>query len=49
MTDKLVQVILDLAKIETKQYDATKSVINKAYIPRERVVVNGIKYEELRK
>jgi heptose-I-phosphate ethanolaminephosphotransferase len=49
MTDNLVHVLLDLAKIETKQYDATKSVINKAYIPKERVVVNGIKYEELRK
>ena len=49
MTDNLVHVLLDLAGIETKQYDATKSVINEKYIPRERVVVDGLKYESLRK
>ena len=48
MTDSLVHVLLDLAGIETKQYDATKSVINEKYIPRERVVVDGLKYESLR-
>ena len=49
MTDNLVHVMLDLAKIETKQYDATKSVINPAFIARDRIVTNGLKYEELRK
>ena len=49
MTDNLVHVLLDLAGIETKQYDATKSVINEKYIPRERIVVDGLKYEALRK
>ncbi len=49
MTDNLVHVILDLAKIQTKQYDATKSVINPAFVARDRIVTNGLKYEELRK
>ena len=49
MTDNLVHVLLDLAGIETKQYDATKSIINEKFIPRERVVVDGLKYEALRK
>lgn len=49
MTDNLVHVLLDLADIETRQYDATKSLINPSYIIRDRIVVNGLKYEELRK
>lgn len=49
MTDNLVHVILDLAKIQTKQYDATKSVINPGFVARDRIVTNGLKYEELRK
>lgn len=47
MTDNLVHVLLDLAGIETKQYDASKSVINEDYIPRERLI-SGIRYEDLR-
>ncbi len=49
MTDNLVHLILDLAKIQTKQYDATKSVINPAFVARDRIVTNGLKYEDLRK
>ncbi len=49
MTDNLVHVLLDLAGIETKQYDATKSVVNEKFIPRDRIVVDGLKYEMLRK
>ncbi len=49
MTDNLVHVLLDLASIETKQYDPTKSVINEKYIPRERIVADGLRYEALRK
>ena len=49
MTDSLVHVMLDLAGIETKQYDPTKSVINQAYKERDRIVINGMKYEVLRK
>jgi heptose-I-phosphate ethanolaminephosphotransferase len=48
MTDNLAQVMLDLAGIETKQYDSTKSVVNKSYIIKDRVI-NGIKYEDLKK
>ncbi len=48
MTDNLVHVLLDIVGIKTKQYNPTKSAINKDYIPTERIVVNGIKYEELR-
>ena len=47
MTDNLVHVLLDLAGIETKQYDPSKSVINEAYVPRERLI-NRIRYEDLR-
>ena len=49
MTDNLTHVMLDLANIETKQYDPTKSVINQAYKVRDRIVINGLKYEDLRK
>ena len=48
MTDNLAQVMLDLANIETKQYDSTKSVVNPSYIIKDRVI-NGIKYEDLKK
>ena len=48
MTDNLVHVMLDLSDIETKQYDPTKSVINHNYKIRDRIVVNGLKYEDLR-
>lgn len=48
MTDNLAQVMLDLANIETKQYDPTKSVVNPSYIIKDRVI-NGIKYEDLKK
>ena len=48
MTDNFIHMLLDLAGIQTKQYDASKSVINDVYIPRERVI-NGIRYEDLRK
>ena len=47
MTDNLVHILLDLAKIETSQYNASKSVINKDFVPRERII-NKTKYEELR-
>jgi heptose-I-phosphate ethanolaminephosphotransferase len=47
MTDNIVHMFLDLAGIETKQYDASKSVINDAYVPRERLI-NGIRYEDLK-
>lgn len=47
MTDDLVHVLLDLAKIKTKQYDPTRSVINEAYTPRERYI-GGVLYEDLR-
>ena len=49
MTDNLVHVMLDLSGIETKQYDSTKSVINQAYKEQDRIVINGMKYEDLRK
>ena len=49
MTDNLAHVMLDLSNIETKQYDPTKSVINQAYKIRDRIVINGLKYEDLRK
>ena len=48
MTDNLVHVMLDLSDIETKQYDPTKSVINHNYKIRDRIIVNGLKYEDLR-
>ena len=48
MTDNLAQVMIDLASIETKQYDSTKSVVNPSYIIKDRVI-NGIKYEDLKK
>ena len=48
MTDNLVHVLLDLAGITTRQYNPQKSLINSSYIPAERVI-NGIKYEDLRK
>ena len=49
MTDNLVHVMLDLSGIETKQYDPTKSIINQSFKPRDRIVINGMKYEDLRK
>ena len=48
MTDNLVHVMLDLANIETKQYDASKSVVNNNYILKDRFI-NGIRYEDLKK
>ena len=47
MTDNLAHLLLDLANIETTQYDSSKSVINKNYISRPRII-NGLKYEDLR-
>lgn len=49
MTDNLAHVIIDLAGITTKQFDATKSVVNSAFVERDRIVTNGLKYEDLRK
>lgn len=48
MTDNLVHTLLDLAKIQTKQYDTTKSVINDKFVEIPRIV-NGIRYEDLRR
>ena len=49
MTDNLVHTIIDLAGITTKQFDATKSVVNEAFVIRDRIVADGKKYEDLRK
>lgn len=48
MTDSLVHTLLDLAKIKTKQYDPTKSIINDKFVEIPRIV-NGIRYEDLRR
>ena len=47
MTDDIIHVLLDLADIKTNEYDATRSVINEAYLLRTRVI-NGTRYEDLR-
>ena len=47
MTDDIVHLLLNLAQIETKQYNPTRSVINPAYGVRARYV-DGTKYEDLR-
>ena len=49
MTDNLSHAIIDMAGITTKQFEATKSVVNDAFTERPRIVTNGKKYEELRK
>ncbi len=48
MIDDIIHVVLDLSDIKTTEYDASRSVINDAYIQRERVI-NGTKYEDLRR
>lgn len=49
MTDLLAHTLADLAGIETKQFDATKSIVNDAFVPRDRIIFNNKKYEDLRK
>ena len=49
MTDLLAHTLADLAGIEIKQFDATKSIVNDAFVPRDRIIFNNKKYEDLRK
>ncbi|SFT48195.1 heptose-I-phosphate ethanolaminephosphotransferase [Selenomonas sp. GACV-9] len=43
MTDDMIHVLLDILSIETKDYEPSKSVINKEYEPSERKY-NGMQY-----
>ncbi|MFY0627134.1 MAG: sulfatase-like hydrolase/transferase [Reichenbachiella sp.] len=47
MLDDLFHGIADLCEIKFLKFDSTRSIFNKNFRPRERVILDGITYEEL--
>lgn len=46
MTDDFIHTMLDLMQIETKDYDATRSLINENFNPRRKRIFDGMDYDK---
>ncbi len=49
MTDDLIHTILDIAEIETKEYDKTRSIINNNFNSKRKRIYSGKEYDTYRK
>ncbi len=45
-TENLIFTISNLAKITFEEFDATKSIVNKSFVEKERLLSNNIDYDQ---